>query len=397
MGARARKQGGDSFPAVMADAITAKSAALATSASRRMESDLVWVGALDAADRSWLGVIAQEAVTRFADWLRNPQSTSTGSTEIFKAAPRSLARSVSLQQTVALIRLIVESVEEDAAELVGPELRDLLHEAVLVYSREVAFSVAEVYAHAAENRGAWDARLETFAIDAVVRGAPDETLRSRVSTLGWTGRGSVVVLVGAAPPRQTARFTGELRSQARQLTPDVLVGLQGEKVVAILAHPDSPLEVARQVAGYFEAGHVVIGPVVRSISEAGRSARAAIAGMLAVPGWAHAPNPALADDLLPERMLNGDPLARRALIETIYRPLVAAGPTLVETAEQYIAQGQSLEGAARQLYVHPNTVRYRLRRITQVVGWDPTDAREGFVLRIALAVGRLAEASGSSL
>jgi DNA-binding PucR family transcriptional regulator len=42
------------------------------------------------------------------------------------------------------------------------------------------------------------------------------------------------------------------------------------------------------------------------------------------------------------------------------------------------------------LFVHPNTVRYRLRRVTEITGYDATDAREGFVLRTALALGRLA-------
>ncbi|NCB15901.1 MAG: PucR family transcriptional regulator, partial [Synergistales bacterium] len=78
----------------------------------------------------------------------------------------------------------------------------------------------------------------------------------------------------------------------------------------------------------------------------------------------------------------------------IYRPLVTAGKPLVDTLDEYICQGRSLEGAARELFVHPNTVRYRLRRISQVVGWDPTDAREGYVLQTALAVGRLADAAG---
>ena len=90
-------------------------------------------------------------------------------------------------------------------------------------------------------------------------------------------------------------------------------------------------------------------------------------------------------------MLNGDTLARRTLVEDLYKPLVAGGATLVQTLEAYFAEGRSLEAAARALFVHPNTVRYRLRRIAQVVGWDPTDAREGFVLQIALAVGRLAQ------
>ena len=41
------------------------------------------------------------------------------------------------------------------------------------------------------------------------------------------------------------------------------------------------------------------------------------------------------------------------------------------------------------LYVHPNTVRYRLRKVAEVTGWDPLDPREGYVLQTALALGRL--------
>jgi DNA-binding PucR family transcriptional regulator len=48
-----------------------------------------------------------------------------------------------------------------------------------------------------------------------------------------------------------------------------------------------------------------------------------------------------------------------------------------------------LEACARSLYVHPNTVRYRLRRVGEVTGYSPTDARDAFVLRIALVVARL--------
>ena len=39
--------------------------------------------------------------------------------------------------------------------------------------------------------------------------------------------------------------------------------------------------------------------------------------------------------------------------------------------------------------MHPNTVRYRLRRVADVTGWDPLDARESYVLQTALALGRL--------
>ncbi len=379
----------------LVDRLRSGSSTLATAAARGMESELSWFGDLPAEDRSWLGLVAQESIARFIAWLEDPEHSSTNAGEIFRVAPPELARSISLQQTVGLIRLLVQVVEQHGMALVTPEMRPLLRESTLTYSREVAFSAAEVYARAAESRGAWDARLEALAVDAIVRGAPDETLKSRVATLGWTGEGRTLVMVGSAPGRQAEQFTAGLRSHARKLTHDSLVGIQGDKVVAVLGADPRPEPVAIALAQHFAPGPVVVGPSVKEISEAGRSARAAMAGMLAVAAWAKAPRPVLAEDLLPERMLNGDYLARHSLIQDIYRPLVAAGTPLVATLDEYISQGRSLEGAARELFVHPNTVRYRLRRISQVVGWDPTDAREGYVLQTALAVGRLADTAGN--
>lgn len=88
----------------------------------------------------------------------------------------------------------------------------------------------------------------------------------------------------------------------------------------------------------------------------------------------------------------GDPAARDQLVEEIYRPLEEAGSALLETLSVYLEQASSLEGAARMLFVHPNTVRYRLRRVTDVTGWSPSDVRSAFTLRIALILGRLADA-----
>lgn len=383
-------------PSVLADLVArlrTSASALATVASRRMEAELPWVEDLSAEDRSWLGVIAQESINRFIGWLQDPSSGDTSTSEIFRTPPRELARSVSLHNTVALIRLIVEVVEDSGHAFVTDEQRPLLREGVLAYSREVAFSAAEVYARAAESRGAWDARLEAFAIDAVVRGAPDDTLLSHVSTLGWTNGVKAVAVVGMAPPGRAELAAAELRAASRHLTRDAIVGMHGGQVVVVLGHVDNPSPLAVQLASTIETGPVAIGPTVPDVAEAYRSARAARAALAAVPAWPGAPRPVLADDLLPERALAGDESARITLIEEIYRPLLAAGATLVETLDEYIAQGRSLEGSARELYVHPNTVRYRLRRISQVLGWDPTDAREGYVLRTALAVGRLADAS----
>ncbi|HET8986950.1 MAG TPA: helix-turn-helix domain-containing protein, partial [Humibacillus sp.] len=95
--------------------------------------------------------------------------------------------------------------------------------------------------------------------------------------------------------------------------------------------------------------------------------------------------------LLPERALAGDQPARRILVDRVYRPLNAAAQApLLRTATAYLESGGSLEATARALFVHANTVRYRLGRISDLTGYDLATPREAWVVRIALALGRLA-------
>jgi len=75
---------------------------------------------------------------------------------------------------------------------------------------------------------------------------------------------------------------------------------------------------------------------------------------------------------------------------------VAAGGGLAETVAAYLAHAGSLEATARALYVHPNTVRYRLRRAADVTGFAATDPREAFALHIAIVLGRLATSTDPS-
>jgi DNA-binding PucR family transcriptional regulator len=95
------------------------------------------------------------------------------------------------------------------------------------------------------------------------------------------------------------------------------------------------------------------------------------------------------DDLLPERALSGDGHARRQLVQDVFLPLVEAGPSTVDTVSVYLDHGGSIEGTARALFVHPNTVRYRLRRAAEVTGLTPSDARHAYTYRLALTLGRL--------
>ena len=126
-----------------------------------------------------------------------------------------------------------------------------------------------------------------------------------------------------------------------------------------------------------------------ALVDASQSARASLAGFAVARAWRNAPRPVEADDLLPERALAGDPLAKQTLVERIYRPLQAHSADLVTTLWSYLDNGRSLEATARELFVHPNTVRYRLKRVSEVIGWDATGPREALILQTALILGSI--------
>jgi DNA-binding PucR family transcriptional regulator len=362
---------------------------LARAAIARMDETLPWYRAMPAEQRSWVGLVAQAGIAAFVEWFRHPEKRRAITGEIFGTAPRELARTVSLQQTVEMVRITIGVVEAAAETIAAPENTVELREAVLVYAREVAFAAAQVYAQAAEARGAWDARLEAMVVDALMRGEADEALRSRAAALGWGSPTSVTVVIGTPPDDEPEAVVDGVRRAARHAGLDVLVAVQGDRLVAVFGGTSDPLRASRALLAQFGPGPIVIGPPVADLMSAAHSAHAAVAGLLASRAWPAAPRPVLASDLLPERAIDGDPAARQQLIDEVYLPLVEAGGGLVETVSRYLEEAGSLEATARALYVHANTVRYRLRRAADVTGYAATTPREAFTLHIALVLGRL--------
>jgi hypothetical protein len=377
-------------------ALIRASGSLSTAATARMDAELDWFGDLDAAERSWVGQIVQAGIRAFVEWYSgDSRSLAAGldvAGDVFGAAPRDLAGTISLQQTVDLVRLSIEVVEDELDRVLDPADVADVRTAVVRYAREVAFGAAEVYARAAETRGAWDARLEALVVDAVLRAETDESLLSRASALGWSARGEVAVVLGAAPLRraETDLFDA-VRRVARDADMDALCAAQGERMVVLLGGVDDPRQAAAPLVELFGDGPVVVGPVSADLGSAYVSARAAIAAYRAASGWPEAPRPVLSVELLPERALAGDGHARRYLVEEVFLPLATgrgARSALVPTLTTWFDHRGSVEGTARALYVHPNTVRYRLRQVGDLTGCTPGNPRDAFTLQIALVLGR---------
>ena len=257
---------------------------LATSTLLKLDETLPWYREMPPGRRSAIGLVAQAGITSFVAWYEDPTSQPWVAADVFSTAPRELLRSISLQETLQLIRVVVQVVEERVVQE-----DESLREAVLLYSREIAFSAADVYAKAAEARGLWDARLEALVVDSILGGENEEELASRVAALGWRARGSVAVLIGTTA---TPVDLDSLRRNARKQNADVLLGVHGNRLIAVLGHldsngagaPEAPslIRLAESLKDEFGPGPLVLGPEVASVAEAHRSAKGALAGFSVV-------------------------------------------------------------------------------------------------------------------
>ena len=215
---------------------------------------------------------------------------------VFGAAPRALAGVISLQQTVDLVRLSIEVVEEQRRRRsLGPsDAADGARGRSLRYAREVAFATAEVYARAAEMRGAWDARLEALVVDAVLRAEADEAVLSRASALGWAAAATWPWCSARRPPRAHRDRRSSTTYAGPRAPPgmDALCAVQGDRLVVVLGGVDGRRRRGRAVV----ADHFGDGPgrgrPGRRRPRPGAPSRpaAALVGATAPrPGWPEAP------------------------------------------------------------------------------------------------------------
>ena len=371
---------------------------LATEAVQALGERLPFFAELEASQRASVQLVVQTAVVNFVEWMRHPDSDVSYTAQAFEVVPQDLRRRIALRQSVEMVRVTMEFFEEVVPLLARDEKQlAALTAGILRYSRDLAFAAATAYADQAEARGAWDTRMEANLIDAVVRGDIGPDLQSQAAALNWDATAAATVIVGVPRPDRLDLTAEDVHDVAARNGRAALADVHGTWLVTVVSggvsHTDRFLAELMTVFG---DGPVVVGPMAPTLGAAHLSATEAIAGMNAVAGWAGAPRPVAARELLPERALLGDASAAAALEAEVMRPLADAGPTLMETLDAYLDSGGAIEACARKLFVHPNTVRYRLKRIGDFTGRDATVPRDAYVLRVASTVGRLRRQGPSS-
>ncbi|GAA4678315.1 helix-turn-helix domain-containing protein [Gordonia humi] len=381
----------DALPDTLLRRMKQYSGRLATEAVHSMSDQLPYFSELDADQRASVQLVVQTAVVNFVEWIQDPEGNVKFTVQAFQVVPQDLARRITLLQTVEMVRVAMEFFEKWLPLLArnDAQLRALT-ESVLRYGREIGFAAAAIYASAAESRGAWDSRMEALVVDAVVRGDEGAQLLSRAAALNWPSDSPATVIVGTPPPEQNVSVPLAIHTTAKQYDRATLSVVQGSVLVAIVGGSLRQTDrFLTDLLTHFADGPVVIGPTTPNLTTAHASAVEAISGIRAVDGWPSAPRPVYSSDLLPERALNGDAEAVRMLTETLMTRLGGDNDTLLSTLEAYLDAGGSIESCAREMYIHPNTVRYRLKKVTDVTARDPSNPRDAYVLRVALTVGRL--------
>ncbi|MFF0622265.1 PucR family transcriptional regulator [Streptomyces sp. NPDC004296] len=217
------------------------------------------------------------------------------------------------------------------------------------------------------------------------------TLWEAGDVLGLPTGGPYVVVAAEVPgpgrealPGIEARLHAEGLRSAWRLLPDLHVG-----VVAV-QHPESDEAVLRVLERSL-AVRVGVSPAYRDLRETPRALRLA---RLALTGARGRPTGIARFDNSPAALLVAaapDEAGRiaRAVLDGVLRLPAGERDRLLETLECWFAAAGSAAAAARLLYCHRNTVRYRLHRLEELTGRSLRDPRAVADLAVSLHALRL--------
>lgn len=293
----------------------------------------------------------------------------------------------TLEETLAVYRLgarvawqRIALTMSDAG--VDVETLALLAESMFAYIDELSARSATGYAeaHAAAAAAAHERRQQLVRLLVSEPAAPRSRVQAAAQEIPWPLPRSLAALAMAeAQPPATGRWPT-----------DALVGRVGEHVCVLMPDPDAPgrREELRRIIG--EGKTAGMGPTV-AWREAAHSFRRAVAVLgLAREGALPAAPIVVADDHLPALVLHNDSELAAELADKLLSPLSALSPSvrakLTETMSAWLDQPGHYQQVAARLGVHPQTVRYRVSQLRELLGdaLDRSDSR--FELQLALRV-----------
>ncbi len=232
----------------------------------------------------------------------------------------------------------------------------------------------------------------------LVDGEPDVAAVAR--ELGLTADGEAALIgwdtaeTADSPPRQ-ARLADVMALSASAFRRDAQVGTRGSRIYVLLPQTQ-PRSVASWVRGTVAAMRAELGVQLRAAIAAPVAGLAGIAAArteldrvldsaarhpVSIPqvtSLAEARTTVLLDEIL-ALVGREHRLADPRIVE-----LRAREPVLAETLRVYLDGFGDVAAAARSLHVHPNTVRYRVRRIEQLLSTSLADPEVRLLFSLGL-------------
>lgn len=327
-----------------------------------------------------------EALRQFVQLIRDPGAGRAQGREVYVTLGRgelrqgrtldSLQAAYRVGARVAWRRL---SAAARRAEL-DRETTSLLAEAIFAYINQLSAESVEGYAQAQSERAGerQRRRRELVALLLMDPPAPDAELATAAQSAGWT------LPLSAAP---LACDPDELERISRRLPPDALSARAQGVGCVVLADPEGP-DRRRQLATAVGEATAALGPAGELGDLRGSWELATVALRAAESGAIEASGLLAAEEHLAELLLFDNP---RLLGRIADRRLSALEPLtpksrdrLAKTALAYVQERGNAAAMARSLRVHPQTARYRVAQLRDLLGeqLDQVDGR--FELELAL-------------
>jgi PucR C-terminal helix-turn-helix domain len=255
--------------------------------------------------------------------------------------------------------------------------------AELVFAYIDELSAASVAGHADELATTGRLRLRHLQqlAQALVAGEPVHVLQAAAERAEWTPPQTLTAIL---LPERSARSLIDLLDPR---TLPLAGALPDLPETAVLLVPD-PQGASRPHLTRLLTGHnAVIGPARPWLRAQESVERAVRVHQLHTPVGSTVVD---TEDHLAELVVSADPVALADLREQALAPLAgergAAAAKLVETLRSWLLHHGRREDVAAELFVHPQTVRYRMARLRELYGEKLKDPQWVLALTIALAV-----------
>jgi len=252
----------------------------------------------------------------------------------------------------------------------------VLADAVNAFLDELVAATTDGYAlQVRELAGERDRRRHRLAELLLGGGAAESVVADAAAAVGWSRLGRVAPVLLPAEEAREARF---------RFGSDGVVVERGEDVVAIVR--DGSRLDRGQLTSRLRGRGAVVGPTGpwADLPEAVRLTE--LTARLVRRGGTE---PIFVDDHLATLALKGEPAALAALSSRWLAPFStlpeAQGRPLLVTLYSWLRHWGARAAVAEELFVHPQTVSYRIKRARWLVGPDLDDPRARFELLLVLA------------